>query len=288
MQILRKIMIVDNRFFAATSLRSGRGLVTGAVVAMAMCACGLNNVNPNDEAQVISYEYRTEYGFVRIEHIEPEAADNTQPFNISEDALNQALKKLRVMGNFGNAEPVFTDDELTNIVPPLAAALAKAGPKEDVTFASPGRHGLFGDNSPRTVTTGRLFMRDQQLNLIFGLIQDPFEQRLMDNNSELRPFTPGSRKVRIQNMSEIVDNQTRLVGDRSDWVVFDATRLAAAHAPTQDKTEGANNPTTPKASVDNHYQEIESRLRLLDRLKADRVITEDEYRERRRAILDGI
>jgi len=281
-------MIFIYRFFAATLSRLGRNLLIGAVVALAMCACGLNKGKPNNDAQVVSYQFRTEYGFVRIEHIEPEAGENTQPFDVSEDALKQALRSLRVKGNFGNAEPVFTDDELTTMVPALATALAKAGPKEDVTFASPGRHGLFGDNSPRTVTTGRLFVRNQQLNLIFGLIQYPFEQNLIDNSSELRPFTPGSRRAPIENRSTIAGNQARLVGDRPDWVVFDASRLAVATAPKQDQTKSTNNKTTVNAPVDDHYKEIESRLRLLDRLKADHVITEDEYRERRRAILDGI
>jgi len=39
---------------------------------------------------------------------------------------------------------------------------------------------------------------------------------------------------------------------------------------------------------DSRYREIQERLRTLERLKADGLITEEEYRDRRRAILEGL
>jgi hypothetical protein len=51
--------------------------------------------------------------------------------------------------------------------------------------------------------------------------------------------------------------------------------------------EATGGPGTPPA-VDSRVQEIENRLRTLDRLKADGVIKEEEYNERRRAILQGL
>ena len=42
------------------------------------------------------------------------------------------------------------------------------------------------------------------------------------------------------------------------------------------------------AAADPRYEEIQARLRTLERLKAEGLITEEEYRERRRAILQSL
>jgi len=174
------------------------------------------------------------------------------------------------------AKPVFTDEELTEIVPHLSAALAKSAPKEDVTFAVIGRHGSFGDHSPPSVTTGRLFVRERELNVVFGLIHQPFEQRYQE--SELGPgallFPPGSRAYRSEGFWKLVPKAGQLADKRVDWVMLDTPGL------------GRIGPAAPAA--DSRYQEIQNRLSVLNRLKADGLITEEEYGERRRAILQGL
>src|SRR6266699_3368732 len=111
------------------------------------------------------------------------------------------------------------------LVPYLAAALKSAGPKEDVTFALTGSHGLLGKFSPKTVTTGRVFVRDQRLNIIFGVVHDPFAILQMQAPSVPQPFILGTRAKRIDTRLAIKPGKGRIAaGDRPDWVTFDAAR----------------------------------------------------------------
>ncbi len=266
-------MIKPKKLLANSFLRAAHGIVSITGLAIALSACGLMAaINP--ESQVLSYQYQTQYAFVRIERIEPGAPDNAHPFAVSVDALRQALANLEVEGSsiLGKAVPMFTGEELEEIVPQLVAALAKVGPKEDVTFAVTGEHGLL-DLSPKMFTTGRVFAHAARLNVIFGWVHESYETRQPGAHTSL--FTPGSRARRIENIWSIVPGGARLADNRSDWLMFDATALLV----WKDKTGGSA--ATPADSRD---QEIKNKLRTLDRLKADGLITEEEYRERRSAI----
>src|SRR5947207_15744630 len=110
-------------------------------------------------------------------------------------------------------EPSCTSEELDELAPYLAAALKSVGPNEDVTFALTGSHGLLGKFSPKTVTTGRGFVRDQRLNIIFGVVHDPFAILQMQTPSVPQPFIPGTRAKRIDDNLAISPGKVRSAGD---------------------------------------------------------------------------
>ena len=203
--------------------RSFLQAVVAASLALALGSCGaLGSKTDEDGPEVLRYEYRPSLGFVRIERIESDAPENAHPFGISIDAMRQKLASVKLKG-----DPIFTSEELDELVPYLAAALKSAGPNEDVTFAVTGSHGLLGKFSPKTVTTGRVFVRDQRLNVIFGVVHDPFAILQMQSSNVPQPFIPGTRAKRIDANLAIAPGNGRLAaGDRPDWVTFDA-------APTQ-------------------------------------------------------
>ena len=231
--------------------------------AAALCACA--------DPQVVAYEYRPRVGFVRIERIEPGAPPNAQPASLSVETLTRGLARLQVEMGMGSAQAVFTDDELAEIVPHLSTALAKTGPGEDVAFAVAGRHGLFGAHSPTTLTTARVFVREGQLNVIFGMVHQPYQ----DSDVGVAPsFAPGSRSPSRGALWKLGGRGVRLAEKRTDWAMLDLGALKADAA-------------APVAG-DGRYREIQERLRTLERLKADGLITEEEYRDRRRAILEGL
>jgi len=250
-------------------------------VATGLSACGLMAAS---DQQIVRYEYRPRFGYVRIERIEAGAPDNAHPFGISVDALSQTLASLKVAGGVSkSAVPMFSERELKEIVPHLVAALAKAGPKEDVTFAVTGGHGLFGAYSARSVTSGRLFVRDRQLNVIFRLVHDLFEDGELGGG--MPPvFPPGSRAYRADVNWRLVPGNSHLADKRTDWVMLDTTTLPGP----KEKTGGTGAVAPAGPAADSRYQEIENRLNALDRLKAKGLITEEEYSERRRAILQGL
>ena len=234
--------------------------------------------------------FRSGDSFVRLVPTETGAAANLHPFAVSAAELRRLLSGIRVSGASSiRNEPVFTKEELDTIVPPLAVALSRAGPHQDVTFAATGYHGVFGSHSPKSATTGRLFVNADGVNLIFGLMQERLG--VSDHDEKITVMTPGLRARRIEwGPWKIVPDAARFYEKRVDWLVFNRSAITPAAATTPPSGGASAKPgeetVTPK--IDAEAQEIEKKLRVLDRLKEKGVITDQEYRERRRAILQGI
>ena len=221
---------------------------------------------------------------------EASAAANSHPFAVSAAELRRLLSDIRVSGaNSIKSEPVFTKEELETIVRPLVAALAKASPHQDVAFAVTGYRGVFGSNSPKSVTTGRLFVNADGVNLIFGLMQERLGVGDYDDRNP--PIRPGVRTRRIDWAPwKIAPVGARFHEQRGDWLVFDRSALTPAAATTAPSGGASANSRGEAAipTIDTEAQEIEKKLRVLDRLKERGVITDQEYSERRREILQGI
>jgi hypothetical protein len=280
--------LFKNSFFTRLRRYGMGAFLTGS--ALLLTACAVSSAASKDSANVVRYQHRSEFGFVRIEHIESGAPDNAHPYTISADAMTKAMAKLKIKGAIGSDnKPLFAEEELAEIASPLAAALSSATAKEDVTFAVPGRHGWLGKYSGKTVTTGRVFVRDGKLHIIFGLIHDPFELESWEND-RLPPFTPGSRHTRLEHTVTVAPVNVRMSEKRPEWVALDLTAgdavPTAETSPASVEKSTASNPTD--SAVDARYKEVKRQLEVLDRLKADGTITEKEYGERRRAILQGI
>lgn len=258
---------------AASLYRAIVRIVPLAAAVLALSACGLMGALGEDPA-IVAYEYRKDPSFVRIERIEAGAPDNSHPFAVSVEALTQALASLQVEGSSSvTATPVFNEADLKEIAPPLVAALAKAGPKEDIRFAVSGKYGLLGSFASPAITTGRVFARDRQLNVIFGLVHELYEDERL--KADLLTQPTASRTYRAGRVWKLVPKSGHMIDGRPEWVTFDIP----AHA-------GPAEPVAPGA--DSRFQEIQTRLNVINRLKESGLITEEEYNERRRAILQGL
>ncbi len=251
------------------------------VATLSACAAGVKNDQDG------SYVYRADDDFVRLVPIEPGAPPNAHPFAISASQLRQLLAGVEVRGATSiRKAPVFTKEELETIVPPLASALAKAGPNQDVTFAVTGHRGIFGRASPKTVTTGRLFASGDSLHLIFGLMQERVDSGTLGYTVLSPTLTPGARSRRIgDSIWKIEPGPGRFREQRGDWLVFDRSAMPPPEAL---QAAPAAPDMKPGGEAPAKAQEIENRLRVLDALKEKGVITEQEYLERRRAILEQL
>ena len=272
--------------------------------------------------RVVSYVYQSQFSYVRIETREPGAALNEHPLNLDSAALRAALAS--VMLDDSTKTQALGDDELAELLPPLAKALARATPEQEVSFAIAGRYGFSGPMALRSITTARVFRRDGRLQVIFGLLRVPFESQLRATGY-LRPFDPGQR-------SEPVDRSTRVqvvsgLGQavRPDWVALDlgaasAQARAAAAAASSAAAESAPAaagfapappaaPATPASSAvsalpaavpaalspaalsptatdgDAIAARAAERLKALKKLRDQGLISEQEYQDKRTQIL---
>jgi hypothetical protein len=191
------------------------------VLAATLAACAA--VGTSDRTDV----YRSNDDNVRLEPLESGVAPNSHPFVISAGQLRELLAPLKVSRaeSIDNV-PVFLNEELNTIVPPLMIALSKAGPNQDVTFAVTSYRGLLGKYSPKSLTTGRLFVSGNTINLIFGLMQLRLGSENLDPAGVAPRIVSGTRTRRVDTTVWKIDPVGGYFHDRrGDWVVFDRAAL---------------------------------------------------------------
>jgi hypothetical protein len=279
----------------------------------------------DDTRNVVSIVSQSKYGYVRIERAEPAAqGPNDHPASLAAAQVRSMLGKLKVRRGGSDADAIFTEDELNELSAGLAEALAKAGPREDVVFAMHDRHGgTLGWFLPRTVTAGRAFYKSGALNVIFGEIHGQFEDQYLATGW-LRPFVAGSRSGKGAGEWTVTSAEPLLYASagRPDWIqLAEGAAAAPAASPASPASPppapiAAPRPASPGPAVapassppaatppsparaatpaspapvvvpnrDNFYQDLEKRLSVLRGLRDKGLITEEEFNEKRKAIL---
>lgn len=250
----------------------------------------------DDTKNVVSFISQSKYGYVRVERAEAAAqGPNDHPVSLNAAQIRAMLAKLQVRRGSADPDPIFTEDELKDLGAPLAEALAKAGPREDITFAVSDKHGgALGPFVARTVTAGRAFYKSGVLNIVFGEIHGRFEDQFLATGW-LRPFVSGSRSGKGAGEWAVApgDNLRYAAADRADWIQLAQVAVApAAAGASAAPAAGPSTPSSPAPVVvpnrDAVYQDIEKRLTVLKGLRDKGLITEDEFNEKRKAILKDL
>lgn len=225
-----------------------------------------------------------EFGYVRLENIETGAGPNDHPITIQAESVKAQLGGLEINRD-GKREAIFNEDDLNEIAAPIASALSAANPREDITFAVSGKHGKVMWLTPNTVTTGRLFVKDGAINIIFNEIHGDFETQFF-TRGVLRPFLPGARAQASAAVTLTSANANHRAANRRDWILLAQNAVPTPSAPPSKITVASPPTATAPAPIDDaRHQEIERRLSTLKRLKDKGLISEQEYIGRQREIL---
>jgi hypothetical protein len=240
-----------------------------------------------------------EFTAIRLVPRESGAAPNQHPAQIDPELLRQQLAQIRFDVGSGT-QALFAADEVGELAGPLAEALSNAGPEDDLLLLSSSRRGggLF---SPPLAVTARLFIQEGQLQL---LVNDARYEFFNEYKGSGRPpqFTFGSRaKAGTASLRSAAGSS-----QRPDWV---ALPLAAAAAPSATArpmpapaaapapAAGARiaTPAAPAAAAPalrprdpGYADEVEQRLLTLKRLRERGLISEEEYQQKRREILQAL
>lgn len=242
--------------------------------------------------------YDGRYSWVRIGPSEA-GGHSALPLTVNPDRLSAALAELRGKGGNFDDKPLFSKDELTEMVPVLVKALAQAGNDQDVTFASTGKHGEYTLFEAEAATAARMFVDDGRLQLVFGMTRLNFGDELHGEHT-LKTFLPGSRSHALATATPVAGPSWQVNPTRPDWISVDARWLGEATppstpavpvAPAAPVTPAAMVPApaaAPAAAVDDGGASAERRLTTLKRLHDKGLISEQEFQDRRKAILDGL
>jgi hypothetical protein len=267
---------------------------------------------------VVAMVYDGKVAYVRIETRERNAPLNQHPVAIDAATLRALLMRIQLGDKPDRkaGDPLLGPAQLDEIVPPLAEALGRATPEQDVSFAVSGQPGAIGLLVPRKVTTARVFYADNRLNLIFGLVRQDWESRYRAT-AYLIPFEPGKRAAAVDRAVRVaaVGGEQR----RADWVQIDpfaplpdvpsdapaapavvipsptpaAPAAPAARAPATGPGTAAPAPAPapsppPANESDAAYRQVAERLKTLQKLRDAGLLTEEEYQEKRREILKAL
>lgn len=287
---------------------SARARVLAGLVAPALCAAtGLVQAQLTGQAgagravvvapissasRVVAKVYEGLFSDVTLERAEAGAAPNLHPATIEAGALRAAFASIQL-----GEKALFNDDELTEIVPPLVTALARATAEQDVCFAVSGKHTAFGPLVPRATTTGRIFRTADGLQVIIGLAQKPFESEFRATGY-LIAFEPGRRASPVDKSVSIGVAGLPSASRRADWVSLNPSLAApsavsapaAVPAPPPGPAPATAMPAgsqVPKLAPDADaiYRDVSERLKALQRLRDSGAITPQEYEEKRKQIL---
>ena len=229
-----------------------------------------------------------------------QGARNDHPVKIAPRTLTAMLSGLRatpakksmndtvVAVELGDAIPLFSPATAQRLGKTLSAALRKATPHQDAVFQVRDNTSLIGFISQPVHTTGRVFWKNRRLHAIFGSIHKGIVKRMVMGrkagvvnpprqagrgvigHSDYRVApTPGVRYARMRNGTT-----------RGDWVLIDpdiaTTKMSAEDVPAAART-------APPAA-----NSLEKRLRRLKKLRRDGLISEKDYRDKVRGILDEL
>jgi hypothetical protein len=271
--------------------------------------------------RTVAMVYQGIFNYVRIERAEDGAAPNLHPLEISEEDLTSLLVPIRL-----GTKPLFNQDDLEEIVPHLVKALARAQAGQDISFAVAGRHSGFGWLAARDVTTARLFNTPAGLQLIVGLAHRRFEDQFKATGTII-PFEPGRRAGPLPDPVSLKLAGAAGAQVRADWVVLKPTAMAqaampmapaapampavpaapeqaapppaaqatpatpAVQPPAAAAATGTTAPARPAASApgaDARYRDASERLKTIERLRAAGLISQQEYDDKRKQILQDL
>ena len=181
--------------------------------------------------------------FIRTEKIEKKTKSlNNHPIKIPEVILRKMLKQLSFKYDRDHPEiPLFSNKELILLSEYVPIAFMNAKPNEDITFVIKGPHSSARWSfSEDRLTAGRLFVANNQLNLILGTIQEGLQPTLAERyqgnvweTAKIVYDIGHRRKVSEYEGLIVVYNQNnkgiyRKSNERKDWFIFTNTAYKQA------------------------------------------------------------
>jgi len=214
---------------------------------------------------------------------------NSHPITLEADQLSAALSRVRARsGETGEIIDLFPEKNREEAARRLAKALRRIDPDQELQLSSFRHIGtLF--SGQRNASAARVFMESGRLNLIFGQI-DLFFSEFRDPDRQVPPM--GSRKRASSLKGKILSSEgATFVDGRNDWVALDLIRTAPsppAAAPSARGSGQTPEATSPEADIKPQEKSIEEKLQILKNLKDKELITEQEYKDKKRDILDNL
>lgn len=213
---------------------------------------------------------------------------NSHPITLEADQLSAALSRVRVRSSeTGEIIDLFPEKNRGEAAVRLAKELHRIDPDQELHLVSFRHIGTFFSGQ-RNASAARVFMESGRLNLLFGQI-DIFFSEFRDPDRPVPPM--GSRKRAASLKGRIIPTEgVALVDGRNDWVALDLVRVIPPPPAVAPAAKGSAQTPEEKSlkAMNPPEKSIEEKLQILKNLRDKDLITEQEYVEKKRQILDNL
>ena len=215
-------------------------------IIIAACATTMFVISQGTQAtdyQKFLYQGDTDY--VKIVDQDERGIPNDHPFVISAKELVSVLspltyKKKAFLGLGSDNEPIFERQQLEKLSGYLSEGLKTASRRQDIIFVMTGRKGdLIGTKS--LVTSGRVFITSNQLNIIFGHIDLDYEAYIdnIDHYMYIERKKAGEGTERYRELTtEVKKNYPIKPGYRKKEGTLGTVNISAGGQPVKTERNG--------------------------------------------------
>jgi len=229
-----------------------------------------------------------QFNWVKLVDQEKGAEPSAHPVRVNPSGLRALLAKVQVLPG---GEYLFSREDLDRFQGPLAEALGLAAPGEDVVvFCTSRKDGGF--LAPEMTLTARMFAKGDRLHLIVGETRLEFAGPA---RAHVGPPLPGYGSRTQPGQAALKAEGAQVL--RPDWIAFPVAE--AAKGPDPAPAPAAAPVAAPAPAPDPQVRSVplavkppkgsaEERLRTLNRLREEKLVSEEEYQRKRKEILDGI
>ncbi|WP_341674876.1 SHOCT domain-containing protein [Niveibacterium sp. SC-1] len=250
--------------------------------------------NPTERVRMSDWDYLD----LQTRGAAEQSAPNQHPVALSQVDVAHALERVKARSG-KDVVALFEPDEVSRLSRAIAGTFGKARPDQDLVFVSTARHKVLGSFGQKLTTTGRVFYAEGTLQLIVGVQLSDALLGLRPGTQPMRSLDPGSRSKAAAKVDLVEAPQPGVTRVRNDWV---ALRLDATPGPATGSEPGpaaataAIAPAAPSgtpasrldAEVERHFNQQESRLLLLKRMRDQGLISEEEYQAKRAEALKNL
>lgn len=237
---------------------------------------------------------------------------NEHPVNLSEEDINISLSQLKVDTGRG-VLPVFSEEQINQLSAGLASGLNRAATDQDIIFVLEKSESKMMDSKKATYfVAGRVFYQWGRLNLVLGdydsvrsigfeSAYDPTSADTVNYSFEHGKRTSESVSPNLIDKKAFdtpgISNKFVTSGRRSDWFQIDVNKIASAFDKRKRMAfrQAKSEKLTEMQSLFVHGQQsaksgrtIEERLVSLNSLKEKGLVSDEEYRLKRKQILDDL
>jgi len=183
-------------------------------------------------------------------------------------------------------ENVFNDEEASRLAPLLSEALGKANSNQWINFSILViRDGYVGKTDH--LTDGIAFVKEGKINIVFlninheiiiANMERPYDRKKKRNYGDPRLITSTDYFVRL--LSDPAKGYSKPSTEHNNWIIIDPNKVLEARL--QEKEE------TKMEKVKTQSLNVSERLKILQELKDEKIITEEEYQQKRKAIIEDL